>query len=98
MCAAHKLIQECYNLCPSYAADASAHDGTVKSICNAVPSTSSSVILPTASSVRPSIAATHSAQPSQQVQQTNQQHSAATTIVPTFFVLVSLATLYAFES
>ncbi|KAI8331948.1 hypothetical protein BC941DRAFT_505600 [Chlamydoabsidia padenii] len=73
MCTAHKLIQECYNLCPSYATDASIHDGTVKSICGAVPSSSSSsMAIPTlvaaaSSSTHPS--SLPSASPSSPIQQ-----------------------------
>ncbi|SAM06948.1 hypothetical protein [Absidia glauca] len=59
-CTAHRLIQECYNLCPGYATDASIHDGTVQSICGAVPTTSSSLPLPSATSLLPSAPASSS--------------------------------------
>ncbi|KAL0075812.1 hypothetical protein J3Q64DRAFT_1825925 [Phycomyces blakesleeanus] len=49
-CAAQKLIQQCYNLCPTYASDASIQQGTVDGICAAVPvTTTTTVILPTSS-------------------------------------------------
>ncbi|ORX62596.1 hypothetical protein DM01DRAFT_1001422 [Hesseltinella vesiculosa] len=52
-CAAHKLIQECFNLCPTYAAEASIHKGTLDSICAAVPvpSSSSATLLPSSTAV-----------------------------------------------
>ncbi|KAI7872824.1 hypothetical protein BDF14DRAFT_1877296 [Spinellus fusiger] len=47
-CAAQKLIQQCYNLCPTYASDATIQQGTVDGICAAVPVTTTSLApLPT---------------------------------------------------
>ncbi|CAO3592018.1 unnamed protein product [Absidia cylindrospora] len=82
-CTAHKLIQECYNLCPTYATDATTHDGTVQSICGAVPA-SSSLPLPSATSLVPSASQpSASAAPSgSPTQQQNQEHSGASILVP----------------
>ncbi|KAI8341810.1 hypothetical protein BC941DRAFT_466709 [Chlamydoabsidia padenii] len=80
-CTAHRLIQECFNLCPGYATDASIHDGTVQSICGAVPTTSSSLPLPSATSALPLPSSSSSAAiPSSSASaspSSNQQHSGA---------------------
>ncbi|KAI9019349.1 hypothetical protein CLU79DRAFT_836662 [Phycomyces nitens] len=54
-CAAQKLIQQCYNLCPTYASDASIQQGTVDGICAAVPVTTTTTVLLPTSSVAPVI-------------------------------------------
>ncbi|OBZ84498.1 hypothetical protein A0J61_07460 [Choanephora cucurbitarum] len=47
-CKAQNLIRQCYDLCPTYAAEASVQSGVAAGICAAVPATSSS-LLPSAS-------------------------------------------------
>ncbi|ORZ20458.1 hypothetical protein BCR42DRAFT_448752 [Absidia repens] len=91
-CAAHKLIQECYNLCPTYAADATAHDGTVQSICGAVPA-SSSLPLPSATSLLPSASqqSAPAASSGSPTQQQNQQHSGVSILVPFPTFILGLA-------
>ncbi|KAI8086633.1 uncharacterized protein BX664DRAFT_387022 [Halteromyces radiatus] len=77
-CTAHRLIQECYNLCPGYASQANIHAGTVESICAAVPSSSSSLSLPSASSsISLQSTPSNAAVASPSVSSPSTQHSAA---------------------
>ncbi|KAI8364653.1 uncharacterized protein BYT42DRAFT_618810 [Radiomyces spectabilis] len=95
-CAAQKLIQQCYNLCPAYSNDANMQAGTVNSICSAIPTTS--IALPSVSPVsiipQPSSAAPQPS-PSVSVAPASNQSSAATTISPMASIkqIVALGTL-----
>ncbi|KAI8350619.1 hypothetical protein EDC96DRAFT_519413 [Choanephora cucurbitarum] len=64
-CNAQNLIRQCYDLCPTYAAEASVQSGVAAGICAAVPATSSSLLPSASTSVQSS-----SALPSPTVQRT----------------------------
>ncbi|KAI8066565.1 hypothetical protein BC940DRAFT_334149 [Gongronella butleri] len=79
-CAAQQLIQECYNLCPSYAAEAMTQEGTMKAICAAVPVVSSASVATLLPSATASAANATSASPTGQATASSSTHSRASRV------------------
>ncbi|KAF7724072.1 hypothetical protein EC973_001405 [Apophysomyces ossiformis] len=96
-CAAQKLIQECFNLCPVYANDAAIQAGTVEAICAAVPVTTSASVTPLTTSAAAVQSTTQSSSSSTAAKpsatQTTSSASSYSPLQPTYLLFFTLAAL-----